>query len=104
MSLNIRNCKLLQITNKTAEDCDEDYYVDGIEMECVKHHPYLGVELTTNMSWEQHINNISSKATKTLNMLRRNLHKAPQEIKKQAYIAAVRTNPRIRVVKLGSTC
>ena len=50
MSLNIRNCKLLQITNKTAEDCDEDYYVDGIEMECVKHHPYLGVELTTNMS------------------------------------------------------
>ena len=37
------------------------------------------------MDWGQHISEISSKATKTLGFLRRNLAFAPQSTKKVAY-------------------
>ena len=74
MSLNIGKCKLLEITNKSEEN-ETNYTINGESVEKVKHHPYLGVELTNKLTWDQHINNISAKATKTLNLLRRNLYK-----------------------------
>ena len=43
----------------------------------------------TNMSFSQHVNNISAKATKTLNFLRRNLYRCSKEIKSRAYLSLV---------------
>ena len=34
---------------------------------------YLGITITDNMDWGQHVSEISSKATTTLGFLRRNL-------------------------------
>ena len=46
---------------------------------------YLGITITENMDWDQHISEISSKATKTLDFLCRNLAFAPRSTKKGAY-------------------
>ena len=59
-------------------------------MEVVKYHPYLGIELSSNLSWTKHVNKIASTASKTLNMLRRNFYRFPEDIKKQSYTAIVR--------------
>ena len=45
---------------------------------------YLGITITDNMDWDQHISEISSKATKTLGFLRRNLAFAPRNTKEVA--------------------
>ena len=39
----------------------------------VNSHTYLGVEIQHNLKWDSHINNITSKANKTLGFVRRNL-------------------------------
>ena len=44
----------------------------------------------TNLKWDKHINNITSKANQTLNFLRRNLKVNSQKIKDHAYKALVR--------------
>ena len=51
---------------------------------------YPGITITDNMDWGQHVSEISSKATKTLGFLRRNLAFAPRSTKEVAYKTLVR--------------
>ena len=51
---------------------------------------YLAVTISDNMDLGQHISEISSKATKTLSFLRRNLAFAPRSTKEVAYKTLVR--------------
>ena len=54
-------------------------------LENVQSTKYLGITITDNMDWGQHASEISSKATKTLGFLRRNLAFAPRSTKEVAY-------------------
>ena len=55
-----------------------------------KSHSYLGVTLTSDLSWNDHINQTSSKANRTLGFVMRNLHQCPQDIKVSVYKTLVR--------------
>ena len=59
-------------------------------LEHVTHHPYLGVEISHNLKWSLHIDNIIAKANKALWFVRRNLWRCPQKVKEQLYFALVR--------------
>ena len=50
----------------------------------------LGVTITDNLEWDQHVSEISSKTTKTLVFLRRNLALVPRNMKEVAYQTLVR--------------
>ena len=54
------------------------------------HHSYLGLQLSSNLSWDHHITTISKKANQILAFLRRNLGSCPVKIKEQAYFTLVR--------------
>ena len=56
-------------------------------LENVQSAKYLGITITENINWGHHI---SSKATKTLGFLRRNLAFAPRSTKEVAYKTLVR--------------
>ncbi len=45
---------------------DKNYVLNGTTLATVDHHPYLGVELQSNMKWDEHINNIVHKANRVL--------------------------------------
>lgn len=64
--------------------------MNGQELESVKSHPYLGVELTQSLNWNNHINNITTKANRSLGFIKRNLKRCPEQIKDQAYKSLVR--------------
>ena len=51
---------------------------------------YLGLTITDNLEWGQHVSERSCKATKTLGFLRRNLALAPRHTKEVAYKTLVR--------------
>ena len=55
---------------------------------------YLGVDLQNNLSWNQHVHvgRVTKKANSMLGFLRRNLRKASEETKAQAYMSMVRSN------------
>jgi hypothetical protein len=54
---------LLKITRKT-KFLDTEYKIDNHTLLRVQHHPYLGVELTSDLTWKHHIGLITGKAQK----------------------------------------
>lgn len=64
--------------------------MNGIPLESVSHHPYLRIELSSNLNWSFHIENIIGKANRSLGFIRRNLYSCPESVKSQAYLTLVR--------------
>ena len=89
MSFNTSKCSILRITTKT-NPLIHNYNMQNDYLDSVKHHPYLGVELSHNLKWTEHISNITLKANKALWFIRRNLWRCPTSIKQQMYFALVR--------------
>ena len=59
------------------------YTIHGEPFAAVHHHKYLGVELSSDLSWDVHINGIIGKANRSLDFIRRNLIKYPENVKEQ---------------------
>ena len=51
---------------------------------------YLGLVIDRKLTWRDQANHVSTKATKILNLLRRNLHHATKSAKSRAFSALVR--------------
>ena len=62
-----------------------DYSLHNQTLENVQSAKYLGIAITDNMDWGQHVSEISSKATKKIGFLRGNLAFAPRSTKEVAY-------------------
>ncbi len=67
-----------------------DYTIRGQIVPRVRSHDYLGVHVKDDLNWDKHIGKISSKASQSLGMLRRNLSSCPTEVKRQAYTTITR--------------
>ena len=57
------------------------YSLHNQVLENVPSAKYLGITITDDLDWGQHINSVTSTATRTLGFLRRNLTLAPKETK-----------------------
>ena len=88
MSLNRDKCKILNVY-RSKNPIIHRYPLNGVPLESVSHHPYLGVELSTNLNWSFHIENIVGKANQSLGFIRRNLYSCPESVKSQAYLTLV---------------
>ena len=80
MGFNTAKCFVMRITHNLNQYTMGDHIFQE-----VKSHPYLGVELSSDMSWNKHINQISTKANRTLGLLRRNLSCCDRSTKSTAY-------------------
>ena len=60
------------------------------ELESVDAAKYLGVAISKDLSWNTHINNITSPANKTLGFVKRNVVTKNKDIKTMAYNFLVR--------------
>ena len=88
---NVAKCHSLRVTpHQHHKQILFDYSLHNQTLENVQSANYLGMTISDNMYWGQHISEISSKATKTLGFLRRNLAFAPRSTKEVAYKTLVR--------------
>ena len=72
------------------------YKMKNQTLEVVKHHPYLGLALTDDMKYNQHVDSIyTSKASRILGFVKRNLRHCPTVVKERAYQTLVRPNLNI---------
>ena len=81
-----------KVQRRTARWVSSNYVwlVSVTDMIQVQSAKYLGITISDDLDWGQHISEISSKATKTLGFLRRNLAFAPRHTKEVAYKTLVR--------------
>lgn len=89
IDLNAPKCSSMVVTNKrkVVQFC---YVIDGTPLKLVKEHSYLGVTITSKLSWTTHINNIVCKAYKILGLIRRHLYDCDTKTKDTAYKSLVR--------------
>jgi hypothetical protein len=71
MIFNPSKCYTLRIT-KGKQSVIYPYHMEGQVLESVNN-PYLGVELSSTLSWDTHIGNILTKVNKSLGFIQRNL-------------------------------
>ena len=86
---------LLKITRQW-KPLQTQYDIEGRILEEVQHHLYLGVELTSDLTWKTHIANISGKANRIHNLLRRHLYGCSQEVRSRAITTLVHPTSSIR--------
>ena len=82
-------CNIMRLSRK-KNNIDFKYTLKGTELEQVDSIKYLGVNISNNLHWEKHIDEICNKAFKILGLLRRNLSSCPQEVKMLAYKGLIR--------------
>ena len=91
MKFNVAKCHSMRVTrHQHHKQILFDVSLHNQTLENVQSAKYLGITITDNMDWGQHVSEISSKATKTLSFLRRNLAYAPRSTKEVAYKTLVR--------------
>ena len=89
MQFNPSKCYVMHVTN-TRSPVHRDYKLCNQTLAVVKSHPYLGVHLQDDMGWSTHIGCATSKASRMLGVVRRNLYSCPEKLKETAYISLVR--------------
>uniref|UniRef100_A0A224YY96 Endonuclease/reverse transcriptase n=1 Tax=Rhipicephalus zambeziensis TaxID=60191 RepID=A0A224YY96_9ACAR len=89
MTLNPDKTVYMSITRK-KKPLAYDYQINDIKLKRVEKYKYLGILFTPDLRWNSHIDHVTSKATKALYSLRRNLYRCPSDIKCLAYKTLVR--------------
>ena len=87
MRFNAKKCYILSINQKRTKF----YQLNNHILQEVQNNPYLGLEISNDLKWNIHINNVCKKANATLGFLRRNLRNVPENCRKTAYISLVRS-------------
>ena len=83
IKFNVGKCHSMRVTRHYShKQIIHDYTLHQQTLENVQSAKYLGITITENMDWGQHISDISSKAAKTLGFLRRNLAFAPRSTRR----------------------
>ena len=89
MEFNPSKCQVLHIS-RARQQIHSQYTLHGEILESVDCARYLGVSITKDLSWNAHINQITSKANHTLGFVKRNVRTTNQSVKELAYKTLVR--------------
>ena len=84
MRFNSKKCHILSISRQRNKSSPV-YYLGTDVLSTVSSHTYLGITVSSDLKWHEHISNICLKATRT-----RNTYCCSQEAKNLAYLSLVR--------------
>jgi hypothetical protein len=89
MKFNTDKCFTLKIsTSRTIKQ--HIYSLNGTVLDEVDSHTYLGVNISSNMKWNDHISQVAAKANRSLGFIKRNLRGCTEDIKNIAFRSLVR--------------
>jgi len=93
MRFNSKKCHILSISRqRNSNKSSPVYYLGTDVLSTVSSHTYLGITVSSDLKWHDHISNICLKAIRTLNFVRRNTYCCSQEAKNLAYLSLVCPN------------
>jgi hypothetical protein len=96
MHFNAKKCNIMSVARTTP--LSKFYQLGDSVLDHVDMCTYLGINISNNMSWSRHINQVVKKANSRLGFLRRNLRGCPLKLKRTAFVTLVRSQ-----VEYGST-
>ena len=72
MAFNPDKCEVIRITKKKTPIL-HDYKLHDITLQSTKNVKYLGVNISGDLSWTKHINQLTTKGNNTLKFIKRNI-------------------------------
>ena len=87
---NADKCNIMTIARQTTPNV----YLYQLNNQVLKHVndcKYLGITISTNLSWETHVNTTAKKANSRIGFLKRNLKGRPKRLKQMAFITLTRS-------------
>ena len=97
MEFNPSKCQVIHIT-RSKNPIPTQYTLQNCILESVSSVKYLGVDISSDLSWDTHINRISKKANNTLGFLRRNIKIHFESLKYSAYKVLVRPQLELFII------
>ena len=83
MRFNSKKCHILSISRqRNSNKSSPVYYLGTDVLSTVSSHTYLGITVSSDLKWHEHISNICLYETRTLNFVRHNTYFCSQEAKK----------------------
>ena len=92
MEFNPSKCQVIKVT-ASRTPLQTQYILHGQVLEAVSSARYLGVDISSNLSWNTHVNRITSNANRSLRFIKRNIKTKSPQIREAAYQSLVR--PRL---------
>ena len=92
LTLNGNKCKFMMISRKKVSfKPSSPLHLGGQLLECVSSYKYLGVHISSDLSWSQHTQHVCMKAKKMIGLLYRNYYQhLPDTMLLQLYKSLVR--------------
>ena len=82
-------CNIICISNKQSPP-QGTYFFCGPKLEQVDSASYLGITVNSKLNWSEHISSISSKASRSLGLIKRNLWNCRRKVRETAHTSIVR--------------
>ena len=89
MSFNPDKCEVIRVTNKKKPTIYK-YMLHGVSLKETDSAKYLGVNISRDLSWGKHIDQITTKTNNSLNFIKRNIRTNNVKLKESAYKTYVR--------------
>lgn len=89
MQLNVNKCKVMRISR--VQNDTPRYFFNNVSLEHVSCYKYLGVHISSTLSWDSHIQYITNNANRMLGFLKRNFSTVPVSLKLLLYKTLVRS-------------
>ena len=89
MEFNPSKCQVVRVTT-ARKAINTVYTLHGQILEVVTSAKYLGVDISSGLSWNSHIDRITGNANRTLGYIRRNIKSKNQKVRETAYNTLVR--------------
>ena len=89
LTFNVSKCTVIRGT-RSLTPFTHDYILNNCTLNVSDQRTYLGVIVHKSLSWSPHILDIITKASRTLNFIKRNLSKCSSQVKESAYLTVVR--------------
>ena len=100
MEFNPSKCQVLQLT-RARKPIPTSYYLHNQKLEITDCARYLGVDISQNLSFNNHIDRICNTANKTLGFLRRNLKVNNKQLKNRCFSGHCKASTGVLLQLLG---
>ena len=89
MEFNPSKCQIVRVTS-SGRPINTLYFLHGQVLEDVTSARYLGLDISSGLSWNSHIYRITVKANRTLGLLKRNIKTKQSKVREMTYNTLVR--------------